>query len=243
MLSEGNGGAPGQDRGRIQRRPTPPGRPSPRKVGCPALPSRSAEQMPLTCSPISAQPLAPSGPTSFSIVPGSRGHNVPGREPTVNYAAEQTGERSVPNGLFRSEPSQDTRPLVPPKKLTPAEWVKAVRQSLGMTQEEFAEKIGVGRSAIAKWEIGVARPRYDSSEKIRQVAPAELREVGLVIDSDVPAEDEVPAVGPTARSLIFAVEAWAKSAGDPSLTDDTEFLLALVSAYAEHQRRLVSKAK
>lgn len=32
--------------------------------------------------------------------------------------------------------------------------IKALRQSLGLTQQEFAEKIGIKRGAIANYEIG-----------------------------------------------------------------------------------------
>jgi DNA-binding transcriptional regulator YiaG len=36
--------------------------------------------------------------------------------------------------------------------------VKKFRQSLGLTQEKFADEIGVSRAAVAKWEGGIYRP-------------------------------------------------------------------------------------
>ena len=41
-----------------------------------------------------------------------------------------------------------------------------LRKSSGLTQEEFAEKIGVSRSAIGNYEKGVRRPEYEIMEAI-----------------------------------------------------------------------------
>lgn len=39
-----------------------------------------------------------------------------------------------------------------------AEWVKALRKDLGINQETLAERLGVSRSAVARWETNVQRP-------------------------------------------------------------------------------------
>jgi DNA-binding transcriptional regulator YiaG len=38
------------------------------------------------------------------------------------------------------------------------EWVKALRQGLGLSQDELAERLGVSRSAVARWEADAFRP-------------------------------------------------------------------------------------
>ena len=37
-------------------------------------------------------------------------------------------------------------------------WVKTLRKKLGLNQAEFAARLDVSRSAIARWELNVARP-------------------------------------------------------------------------------------
>jgi DNA-binding transcriptional regulator YiaG len=41
--------------------------------------------------------------------------------------------------------------------MTSAE-IRKLRETLGLTQEEFAEKIGAGRVTIARWESGQSKP-------------------------------------------------------------------------------------
>jgi transcriptional regulator with XRE-family HTH domain len=38
------------------------------------------------------------------------------------------------------------------------EWVKALRKGLGINQETLADRLGVSRSAVARWETDVQRP-------------------------------------------------------------------------------------
>lgn len=44
--------------------------------------------------------------------------------------------------------------------------IKAIRDNLGMTQSQFAESLGIGRSSIAKIESGENNP---SSQTIKQI--------------------------------------------------------------------------
>lgn len=45
--------------------------------------------------------------------------------------------------------------------------IKARREEQGLTQTYLAEKLGIDKSAVSKWENGVANPRAD---KLRELA-------------------------------------------------------------------------
>lgn len=44
--------------------------------------------------------------------------------------------------------------------------LKVFRSKIGMTQEEVAEKVGVSRQAVAKWEKGETQPDINSCVKL-----------------------------------------------------------------------------
>lgn len=52
------------------------------------------------------------------------------------------------------------------KVSTTGERIRRVRRSCGMTQKEFAEKIGVASSMIGQWENGNRNPRLCTLSKI-----------------------------------------------------------------------------
>ena len=37
--------------------------------------------------------------------------------------------------------------------------IRKLRESLKLTQEKMAKKLGVDRTTIARWEVGLAKPR------------------------------------------------------------------------------------
>jgi putative transcriptional regulator len=47
--------------------------------------------------------------------------------------------------------------------------IKKFRQSLQLTQEEFARKLGISRSTVAKWECGDFRPSRLAMGQIRRL--------------------------------------------------------------------------
>ena len=42
-----------------------------------------------------------------------------------------------------------------------SEKIQMLRKKEGLSQEGFAEKMGVSRQAVSKWELGVSKPDVD----------------------------------------------------------------------------------
>lgn len=55
------------------------------------------------------------------------------------------------------------------------------RKKMGMSQEDLAEKLGVSRQSVSKWEVGAAAPDVDKLVKLSEIFGITLDE--LVIDS------------------------------------------------------------
>ena len=50
-----------------------------------------------------------------------------------------------------------------------AEIIKHAREGLGMTQEDLAEKLGVSRQAVSKWELGASVPSPENLGILEEV--------------------------------------------------------------------------
>lgn len=48
--------------------------------------------------------------------------------------------------------------------------VRRIREALGLTQDEFAERLGTHRVTVAKWEAGMRSPRGTAVTLIRLLA-------------------------------------------------------------------------
>ena len=48
--------------------------------------------------------------------------------------------------------------------------VKALRDHLGMTQQQLAEELGVRQQTISEWEVGVYTPRRSTSKYLSLIA-------------------------------------------------------------------------
>jgi transcriptional regulator with XRE-family HTH domain len=58
------------------------------------------------------------------------------------------------------------------------EWVKAMRKRLGLTQEVLAERAGVSRPAVARWELGTFRPSKLAGKALLAFADANRHDLG-----------------------------------------------------------------
>lgn len=52
-----------------------------------------------------------------------------------------------------------------------------IRNKLGMTQEDLAQKLKVERSTIAKWESGAALPRTDKIPILAEALGCEIKDL------------------------------------------------------------------
>ena len=64
------------------------------------------------------------------------------------------------------------------------EAIKEARLSRNMTQEQLGEKIGVSKSAVAKWEIDGGLPDRDNMRRLSEVINVSVDELHRIIDSE-----------------------------------------------------------
>lgn len=55
-----------------------------------------------------------------------------------------------------------------------AKYVKDIRKKLDLTQQQLAEKIGVKRTTVGNYEIGVIKPSTDVFIKLQALDPDRL---------------------------------------------------------------------
>lgn len=61
--------------------------------------------------------------------------------------------------------------------MTFSERLKRIREQKELTQEQLAQRSGISRRMIQKYESGVARPRFDASEKIASALEISVSEL------------------------------------------------------------------
>ncbi|MFJ5883265.1 helix-turn-helix domain-containing protein [Kitasatospora cineracea] len=57
-------------------------------------------------------------------------------------------------------------------------WLGGQLRRCGLTQADFAEKMGVTRAVVSAWVVGRAVPRPEAFQKISAVLGAELERLG-----------------------------------------------------------------
>jgi transcriptional regulator with XRE-family HTH domain len=62
------------------------------------------------------------------------------------------------------------------------EWVKAMRKRLGLSQEVMAERVGVSRPAVARWELGTFRPSKLAGKALLAFADVNRKDLGVLAD-------------------------------------------------------------
>lgn len=51
-----------------------------------------------------------------------------------------------------------------------ADEIRKLRLGLGMSLADFAERLGVTVAAVSRWETGNRHPRYETLEKLNEIA-------------------------------------------------------------------------
>jgi type I restriction enzyme M protein len=58
--------------------------------------------------------------------------------------------------------------------------IKTLRERLGYTQEELAQRLGISTSAISKWEQGLRKPSRLANREIERL----LKKAGISLKED-----------------------------------------------------------
>jgi DNA-binding XRE family transcriptional regulator len=72
--------------------------------------------------------------------------------------------------VFRKPPSRYQVQRSGDTVLWNAELIKALRRHLGLSQTEFAEKLGVRQQTVSEWETSAYDPRFSTSKYLTLVA-------------------------------------------------------------------------
>ena len=63
---------------------------------------------------------------------------------------------------------------VAPTLLFRPDQIKELREGLGLTQQEFADRIGVAKQSVSSWETGTSEPSISSLLRIVNTCGAKL---------------------------------------------------------------------
>ncbi len=77
--------------------------------------------------------------------------------------------------------------------------LKYLRRSKGLSQREFAEKIGVSPSTISMYEVGQREPDFETEEKIADYFNIDLN---TLRGKDVESPAATPALSPDREELL-----------------------------------------
>ena len=100
--------------------------------------------------------------------------------------------------------------------MTLSDKIMTLRRQKGWSQEELADRLGVSRQAVSKWESGTAQPELGKVTELARLLGVRVDdllsdEAPLVPDADIPAERHVtPEEATTYLSLVRRV-AWPMS--------------------------------
>jgi DNA-binding XRE family transcriptional regulator len=73
------------------------------------------------------------------------------------------------------------KPISSERRRINGEWVKALRESLGINQHELADALGVSRSAVARWELKAFRPSQLAAKALIEFAARSREAQGVQV--------------------------------------------------------------
>lgn len=66
-------------------------------------------------------------------------------------------------------------------KMSLGQYISARRKHMGLTQEELADKVGVSKSAVAKWETDGGLPDRDNLRRLAEILGVSVDELHRII--------------------------------------------------------------
>ncbi len=104
-------------------------------------------------------------------------------------------------------------------RTTLGKYISTRRKSLGFTQEELAEEIGVSKSAIAKWETDGGLPDRDNLKRLSKTLGISVDELHRIIElANAKSIDFEINITP---EIIAALEAYGYKVIRPGESDHT----------------------
>lgn len=82
--------------------------------------------------------------------------------------------------------------------------IAKMRQSLGFSQEQFAEKLGIGGDSLSRIEKGITSPRYSRLEKIAKELDCHISE--LFADNGAPLPTKLKSIGELISPLPVEIQ-------------------------------------
>lgn len=70
--------------------------------------------------------------------------------------------------------------------------IKNMREKTGLTQRQLAEQLGVGRTAVAMWELGKSVPRSDKLPALARILDCTIDELFCGTRESEEMRDEQP---------------------------------------------------
>lgn len=70
------------------------------------------------------------------------------------------------------------------QRLSLGQYISARRKHMRLTQEELADKVGVSKSAIAKWETNGGLPDRDNLRRISEVMAVSVDDLYRIIERE-----------------------------------------------------------
>lgn len=81
-----------------------------------------------------------------------------------------------------------------------SEKVYTLRRKSGLSQEQLAEKIGVSRQAVSKWEGGLSTPELDKLKALSDCFQVSIDELTCGDSPDIPTAKDAPQNAPTGQT-------------------------------------------
>ena len=100
------------------------------------------------------------------------------------------------------------------EKITLGRFIALRRNHMGLTQEELAEKIGVSKSAIAKWETDGGIPDRDNLKRLSEKMHVSVDELHRIINREAPDANVKSLLiidATTGQNAVLQTEAFAEA--------------------------------